>query len=100
MGVRDADLTEAGNQDLIFIFAAGNDGPGSGTFGGVGTPGNGKASENMITVGASEDDRASEPTWTDGCGVSSTGADNVMDVINFSSLRRRGHPLAIASSPK
>lgn len=76
VGTRDADLGEAGNQQLIEIFAAGNAGSGAGT---VGTPGNGK---NMITVGASENDR---PTWTDGCGVGPTGADNAMDVIDFSS---------------
>ncbi len=58
------------------MFAAGNSGPGAAT---VGTPGNGK---NMITVGASENDR---PAWTDGCGVGPSGADNAMDVIDFSS---------------
>ena len=76
VGVRDADLDAADNQELIIIFSAGNSGPGGGT---VGTPGNGK---NMITVGASENDR---PTWTDGCAVGPTGADNAMDVIGFSS---------------
>lgn len=75
-GARDADLDEPGNQPLIFIFAAGNNGPGAGT---IGTPGNGK---NVITVGASENDR---PTWIDGCAVGPAGADNIMDVISFSS---------------
>ena len=75
-GTRDALPGTAGNQELLFIFAAGNSGPGAAT---VGTPGNGK---NMITVAASENDR---PTWTDGCAVGPTGADNAMDVINFSS---------------
>jgi hypothetical protein len=75
-GVRDADLNESGNQELIFIFSAGNDGSSAET---IGTPGNGK---NMITVGASENDR---PTWTDGCGISASGADDAMDVIYFSS---------------
>ncbi|MCB1583559.1 MAG: S8 family serine peptidase [Xanthomonadales bacterium] len=81
VGVRDADLNEAGNQELIMIFAAGNDGSGAGT---VGTPGNGK---NMITVGASENYRPNDEngSWTDGCGIGSTGADNAMDVIGFSS---------------
>ncbi|HSF80859.1 MAG TPA: S8 family serine peptidase, partial [Anaerolineales bacterium] len=80
-GVRDADPGEPGNQELIFIFSAGNSGPSSGT---VGTPGNGK---NMITVGASENKRPSDEdgAWTDGCNVGPTGADNAMDVINFSS---------------
>ncbi|HKQ61972.1 MAG TPA: S8 family serine peptidase, partial [Candidatus Polarisedimenticolaceae bacterium] len=75
-GTRDALPGTAGNQELLFVFAAGNSGPGSAT---VGTPGNGK---NMITVGASENDR---PTWTDGCAVGPTGADDAMDVIDFSS---------------
>ncbi|HKQ61655.1 MAG TPA: S8 family serine peptidase [Candidatus Polarisedimenticolaceae bacterium] len=75
-GTRDALPGTAGNQQLLFVFAAGNSGPGGGT---VGTPGNGK---NMLTVGASENDR---PTWYDGCGVPESGADNAMDVIDFSS---------------
>lgn len=81
VGVRDADLGEAGNQEMIMIFAAGNDGAGAGT---IGTPGNGK---NMITVGASENDRPSDENgaWTDGCGVTPGGANNAMDVIGFSS---------------
>ncbi|MCP4358835.1 MAG: S8 family serine peptidase [Chloroflexi bacterium] len=81
VGVRDADLTEAGNQEMIVVFSSGNSGPSSGT---VGTPGNGK---NMITVGASENDRPSDEdgSWTDGCAIGPTGADNAMDVISFSS---------------
>jgi hypothetical protein len=81
VGVRDADLTEPGNQELIIIFSSGNSGPGAGT---VGTPGNGK---NMITVGASENQRSSDEdgAWTDGCGIGPSGADNAMDVISFSS---------------
>jgi hypothetical protein len=81
VGVRDADLMEAGNQELIVIFSAGNSGPGGGT---IGTPGNGK---NMITVGASENDRPADEdgNWTDGCGIGPSGADNAMDVIGFSS---------------
>ncbi len=80
-GTRDADLTEPGNQEMIFVFSAGNSGPSSAT---VGTPGNGK---NMITVGASENDRPSDEdgNWTDGCNIGSTGANNAMDVISFSS---------------
>jgi len=61
VGVRDADLTEPGNQEMIILFSAGNSGPSSGT---VGTPGNGK---NIITVGASENQRPSDEdgSWTD-----------------------------------
>lgn len=81
LGVRDADTSEAGNQELIMVFAAGNDGTGAGT---IGTPGNGK---NMITVGASENYRPTDEdgNWTDGCAVGPSGADNAMDVIGFSS---------------
>jgi len=81
VGVRDADLTEPGNQEMIILFSAGNAGPSAGT---VGTPGNGK---NMITVGASENQRPSDEDgpWTDGCGTGPSGADNAMDIISFSS---------------
>ncbi|MFZ6027978.1 MAG: S8 family serine peptidase [Chloroflexota bacterium] len=81
VGVRDADLTEAGNQQMIFFFAAGNAGSSNGT---VGTPGNGK---NMITVGASENYRPTDENgdWVDRCDIDPTGANNAMDVIYFSS---------------
>ena len=76
IGVRDADPATAGNQELIYIVAAANDGPGAAT---VSSPGAGK---NVITVGASENVR---PGWSDGCGVGNSGADNANDIINFSS---------------
>ena len=75
-GTRDALPGTAGNQEYLFVFAAGNSGAGAST---VGTPGNGK---NMITAAASENDRNG---WTDGCAVGPTGADNAMDIIDFSS---------------
>ncbi|MET0232867.1 MAG: S8 family serine peptidase, partial [Rhodanobacteraceae bacterium] len=75
VGTRDADPTAGGNQEMIYIFAAANAGPGAAT---VSSPGAGK---NVLTVGASENVR---PGWTDGCGVSTSGADNANDVINFS----------------
>ena len=80
-GVRDADLSEAGNQQMAMVFSAGNSGSSSGT---IGTPGNGK---NMITVGASENVRptADGATWTDGCGIGASGANSAMDIISFSS---------------
>ncbi len=76
IGTRDADQTIAGNQELIQVFAAANDGPGAST---VSSPGAGK---NVITVGASENVR---PGWTDGCNSGPTDADNAMDVVGFSS---------------
>lgn len=81
VGTRDANLDVAGNQELITVFAAGNNGSSAGT---IGTPGNGK---NMITVGASENQRPTDENgnWTDGCGIGPSGADNAMDVIDFSS---------------
>ncbi|MFC3195792.1 S8 family serine peptidase [Marinicella sediminis] len=81
VGTRDADLSQPGNQQMIMLFAAGNSGSTGGT---VGTPGNGK---NMITVGASENQRPSDEdgNWIDGCNTGPSGADNAMDVIGFSS---------------
>lgn len=80
VGVRDADLSEAGNQQMIMLFAAGNGGSTATT---VGSPGNGK---NMITVGASENQRPTDEdgNWTDGCAIDPSGANNAMDVIGFS----------------
>ncbi len=76
IGTRDADPGTAGNQELIYLFAAANDGP---TAASVSSPGAGK---NVITVGASENVRQG---WTDGCGVGNAGADNANDIIDFSS---------------
>jgi subtilisin-like proprotein convertase family protein len=50
-------------------------GPGAST---IHPPGTGK---NVITVGASENFRM---TGTDGCAVANSGADNALDIINFS----------------
>ena len=75
IGTRDADLTAAGNQELIHVFAAGNDGPLAST---VASPAAGK---NVITVGASEGVR---PGWTDGCTTGPAQADNAMDMAGFS----------------
>lgn len=78
---RDASPTTAGNQQLITVVAAGNSGSGAGT---VGAPALGK---NVLTVGASENQRPVDENgnWTDGCSIGPTGADNAMDVIGFSS---------------
>lgn len=73
---RDALSGTAGNQEYLVLFAAGNDGPGGNT---ISTP---STAKNIVTVGASENDR---PTGTDGCGISNSGADDLRDVISFSS---------------
>src|SRR5437660_8544001 len=44
----------AGNQEMVILFAAGNDGPGPGTIGSPGT------AKNIISVGASENVRSEE----------------------------------------
>jgi hypothetical protein len=74
--VRDSQTGTAGLQQMIVVFAAGNDGSGAGT---VGSPGTAK---NVITVGASENVRQ---TGTDGCAIGNTGADSANDIISFSS---------------
>jgi hypothetical protein len=74
--VRDAQSGTAGAQQMVVVFAAGNDGSGSNT---VSTP---STAKNVITVGASENVRQ---TGTDGCGVSNTGANSANDIIGFSS---------------
>lgn len=75
VGVRDADLDQPGNQELIYIFSAGNQGRGSA----IGNPATAK---NVITVGASENYR---PYDIDGCNKGPTVADDVMDIAAFSS---------------
>jgi subtilisin-like proprotein convertase family protein len=86
--VRDASAATAGNQAMVEVFSAGNEGDGKGNpldpkgdegYGSITAPGTAK---NVITVGASESVRGS---GTDGCGVTNGGADSAGDVINFSS---------------
>jgi hypothetical protein len=80
--VRDADPEEAGNQAMTIVFAAGNDGnnlPASIL--------NQATAKNVITVGASENFRATDSNGQelrDGCGVGGTLADNALDVVSFS----------------
>jgi PKD repeat protein len=74
--VRDARSSQGGNQEYTVVFSAGNDGSSSNT---VSTPGTAK---NVITVGASENDRQ---TGTDGCGIGNSGANDLRDLIAFSS---------------
>jgi hypothetical protein len=74
--VRDAQSTQAGNQEMTIIFSAGNSGSDPLS---TGSPGNAK---NVISVGASESYR---PGWTDGCYISPDQADNAQDIAEFSS---------------
>ncbi|MBS0195283.1 MAG: immunoglobulin domain-containing protein [Planctomycetes bacterium] len=75
-GTRDATSSVAGNQQLFFIFSAGNSGSGARTIGSPGT------AKNVLTVGASED---TDNDGTDGCAIANTGADNIQQIISFSS---------------
>ncbi|MFO1303290.1 MAG: FG-GAP-like repeat-containing protein [Burkholderiales bacterium] len=75
--VRDAQSGTAGNQQMVILFSAGNDGGGLQT---VGSPGTGK---NVITVGASEGVQAFG--GADGCGVTDAQADSANDIAFFSS---------------
>jgi subtilisin-like proprotein convertase family protein len=86
--VRDAAPGTPGNQPMVEVFSAGNDGDGNGNpadpkgdegYGSINSPGTAK---NVITVGAAESVRGS---GTDGCGVTNAGADSASDIINFSS---------------
>jgi subtilisin-like proprotein convertase family protein len=86
--VRDSSSGTPGNQEMVEVFSAGNDGDGNGNpadpkgdegYGSITSPGTAK---NVITVGASESVRGS---GTDGCGVANAGADDAGDIINFSS---------------
>ena len=82
--VRDADVDTPGNQEMIVVFSAGNDGqdlPAS-----MSMP---AASKNVIAVGASESFRATDSDGSplrDGCGAGPALADNALDVPNFSSF--------------
>lgn len=80
--VRDAQPTgaavpAAGNQQMVIVFAAGNNGAGANT---VGSPSTGK---NLITVGASEGVQAFGAA--DQCGTADASADNLNDIVGFSS---------------
>jgi hypothetical protein len=80
--VRDAQpagstVPAAGNQELIFVFAAGNAGSGTKT---VGSPGTAK---NVITVGAGENVQAFG--GADASGVTDSQANSANDIVSFSS---------------
>lgn len=76
----------AGNQQMVFCFAAGNDGAGAGT---VGSPGTAK---NVITVGAAENvhshstaNGGNSAAGSDGCSTPDTEANSAADIASFSS---------------
>ncbi len=67
----------AGNQEMVMVFAAGNDGPSLQTIGSPGT------AKNVITVGAAEG--VQFIGGTDASGVSDTQANSANDMLDFSS---------------
>jgi len=80
--VRDAQpsgsaVSTAGNQEMVIVFAAGNDGP---TSSSIGTPATGK---NVIAVGASENVHAFGQS--DGCDSPDSEANSANDIAPFSS---------------
>jgi len=82
MLVRDAQPTGAanaapGNQGMVIVFSAGNDGPSAES---VDTPGTAK---NVISVGAGENVQAFG--GADGSGVGDSDADSANDIVFFSS---------------
>ena len=77
---RDAVSTMPGAQEMFFVFAAGNSGPGKGTIGEPGT------SKNVITVGASENHNPGIQDFPGAlCGLPGDIADSAQDVAFFSS---------------
>ena len=72
-----APFTAAGNQEMVIVFAAGNDGSGANT---VGNPGTAK---NVITAGASENVHPFGAA--DQCGTPDSEANSAFDVVGFSS---------------
>ena len=89
--VRDAQPTgssvpNAGNQQMVICFAAGNAGPNATT---VGSPGTAK---NVIVVGAAENvhshstaNGGNSATGSDGCSTLDTEANSAADIASFSS---------------
>lgn len=72
---RDASSSTAGNQQMLHIFAAGNQGSTSNSIDAPGT------AKNVLTVGATENVRNNGTA--DGCGISA--ANNADDIATFSS---------------
>jgi subtilisin-like proprotein convertase family protein len=82
--VRDAQTGTALNQQLVEVFAAGNDGDGNpgGSNEGYGSISAEATAKNVITVGAAESVRLS---GTDLCGTPDSAADSAREVADFSS---------------
>lgn len=78
---RDARPSAEGNQEMLFVFSAGNDGAG----GKVSSPG---AAKNVFSVAASENYR---PEGQDSCnldgegGIGPDGANSALDILRYSS---------------
>jgi subtilisin-like proprotein convertase family protein len=87
--VRDARPDQSGNQPMVEVFAAGNDGDDNADNGdppfpneGYGTISAEGSAKNVITVGASESVRA---TGMPDCDTPNSAADSARDILNFSS---------------
>lgn len=75
---RDAQPLVSGNQEMLFVFSAGNSGP---TLGSTGSPGTAK---NVLTVGASETSNP-DASAGDGCGLTGSDGNDARDMAFFSS---------------
>ena len=82
----DSDHPAAGNQEMVIVFAAGNDGPYAGT---VASPGTAK---NVLTVGAAANVRSMTPAQG---GIDAAGADG-SDIVD--SDARNANDIALFSS--
>lgn len=74
--VRDAEPAVAGNQEMVVVFAAGNDGPSAFS---VSPP---STAKNVIAVGAA--DNVQPFGGEDSSGVGDSDADNANNIISFS----------------
>lgn len=84
--VRDADASVTGDQQMLQLFAAGNQGPGSSTLNSPAT------AKNVLAVGASENVRANG--FTDGCGDSAAG-----NAENMAAYSSRGPTADLRAKP-
>jgi hypothetical protein len=75
--VRDAQPSGSANQEMVMVFAAGNEGPNGQT---IDSPGDAK---NVICVGGAENQQAIG--GPDGSGIDDNQADDGEDIISFSS---------------